>query len=82
MDGGLKSIELEVSVPRRDLLGVSGLIKDWSPADPNIMLERVAGVLQRAASAFRAPCNNRSLFTGRNFPIKIIITKLDKKVDG
>ena len=28
MEGGLKSRELEESVPRRDLLGVSGLMRD------------------------------------------------------
>ena len=39
-------MELEVSVPRRLLLGVSGLIIEESAEEPNIMLERVAGVLQ------------------------------------
>ena len=57
MDGGLKSMELLVSVPMRDLLGVSGLIIDWSFAEaPYIMLDNVAGVVQRAASALRTPC--------------------------
>ena len=55
IEGGLKSIELEVSVPRRDLLGVSGLMIDWSPAPPNIMLFKEAGVLHLSANAFRAP---------------------------
>ena len=56
MEGGLKRRELEESVPSSDLLGVSGLMRDWSATLlPNIMLERVAGVVQRAASAFRAP---------------------------
>lgn len=49
-------MELEVSVPRSDLLGVSGLSMDWSPAPPpNIMLGREAGVDQRGPRAFRAP---------------------------
>ena len=56
MDGGLKSMELDVSVPRRDLLGVSGLSMDWSPPPPpNIMFGNEAGVLQRGPKALRAP---------------------------
>ena len=56
MEGGLKSRELEESVPRRDLLGVSGLMRDWSPPEPNITLWREAGVLHLLAKAFLAPC--------------------------
>ena len=55
MEGGLKSRELEESVPRRDLLGVSGLMRDWSPPEPNITLWREAGVLHLLAKAFLAP---------------------------
>jgi len=55
MEGGLKRRELEESVPRRDLLGVSGWMRDWSPPDPNITLCSEAGVLHLLASAFRAP---------------------------
>ena len=57
IEGGLKSMELLVSVPSRDLEGVSGLMRDWSPDTdpPNIMLDRVAGVLHRVDKAFRAP---------------------------
>ena len=38
MEGGLKRSELEESVPRSDLLGVSGLMRDWSPPEANITL--------------------------------------------
>ena len=55
MEGGLNSMEFDVSVPSRDLLGVSGFIIDWSPEPPNIMLDRDAGVLHLAANALRAP---------------------------
>jgi hypothetical protein len=56
MEGGLKRLELEMSVPSSDLLGVSGLSMDWSPPPPpNIMLGREAGVLHRGPSDFRAP---------------------------
>ena len=49
-------MELEVSVPRSDLLGVSGLSIDWSPPPPpNIMFGNEAGVLQRGPNALRAP---------------------------
>ena len=51
-------MELEVSVPRSDLLGVSGLSRELSPRldpDPNIMLGRLAGVDHLVASALRAP---------------------------
>jgi hypothetical protein len=59
MEGGLKRSELDESVPRSDLLGVSGWMSDWSPAppDPNITLCKEAAVLHLLASAFRAPCN-------------------------
>ena len=68
MDGGLKSIELDVSVPRRDLLGVSGLSIDWSPPPPpNIMFGNEAGVLQRGPKALRAPWKGKhgELLRGR-----------------
>ena len=56
MEGGLKSMDDDVSVPRSDLLGVSGFSMDWSPPLlPNIMLGKEAGVFQRAAKALRAP---------------------------
>ena len=62
MDGGLKSMELDVSVPRRDLLGVSGLSIDWSPPPPpNIMFGNEAGVLQRGPNALRAPCGKEKM---------------------
>ena len=52
-------MEFEVSVPRSDLLGVSGLRRELSPRlacpPPNIMLGRLAGVDHLVASALRAP---------------------------
>ena len=54
IDVGLKSIELEVSVPRRDLLGVSGLMKEFS-SEPNIIFDRRAGVFHLEANVRRAP---------------------------
>lgn len=55
IEGGLNSMELEVSVPRRDLLGVSGFIIDWSPpVEPNIILGRDAAVVHRGPRAFLA----------------------------
>ena len=55
-------MELDVSVPRRDLLGVSGLSIDWSPPPPpNIMFGNEAGVLQRGPNALRAPCGKEKM---------------------
>ena len=49
-------MELDVSVPRRDLLGVSGLSKELSPTlPPNIMLGKAADEAYLVASALRAP---------------------------
>ena len=58
IEGGLKSIELLVSVPSSDLLGVSGFKRELSPtfAGPNIMLGSEAGVDHLLANAFLAPC--------------------------
>ena len=56
IEGGLKSIELDVSVPRRDLLGVSGLSKELSPTlPPNIMLGRAAEEAYLVVRTLRAP---------------------------
>ena len=56
IEGGLKSIELDVSVPRRDLLGVSGLSRELSPTlPPNIMLGKAADEEYLVARALRAP---------------------------
>ena len=49
-------MELEVSVPSRDLLGVSGFSRELSATlPPNIMLGREAGVDHLVDSALRAP---------------------------
>jgi len=55
MEGGLKREELERSVFRRLLLGVSGLIKELSWPPPNIMLGKAAEVEYLVARARRAP---------------------------
>ena len=58
-DSGLNSMELEVSVPSSDLLGVSGLRSEESGPgpEPNIICGSEAGVvwLHLLASALRAP---------------------------
>ena len=49
-------MELDVSVPSKDLLGVSGFNIDWSaPLEPNIIFGREAGVDHLEAKALRAP---------------------------
>ena len=73
MEGGLKREELERSVFRRLLLGVSGLIKELSWPPPNIMLGKAAEVEYLVARARRAPeaetwnktiCQKRTKYVG------------------